>query len=89
MKIEIGPGGKLLFDAEQRWHATEGGSPEVMQLARFAGQEVMAITDDQGGFQLHYLGFQASGFYAMESAIAAAPEFARRVLLRMLELVAE
>ncbi|WP_282366571.1 hypothetical protein [Pseudomonas sp. PS02290] len=60
-----------------------GDSPEVMQVARFAGQEMLAITDDAGAFELDYLGHIGSGFVSIEDAKAAAPEFARSVLERL------
>lgn len=59
----------------------------LMQRARFAGQEVMAVTDDAGGFQLYYLEHISKGFSTMEEAKAAAPAFARAVLARMLTLI--
>lgn len=59
-----------------------------MQQARFAGQEVMAITDDAGAFDLHYLGFKTGGFKTIEEAKIAAPEFTRKVLVHMTNLIA-
>lgn len=64
-----------------------GDSPGVMQIARFAGQEMMAITDDAGAFELDYLGHIGSGFSSIEDAKAAAPEFARVVLERLRNLI--
>lgn len=64
-----------------------GDSPEVMQVARFAGQEMMAISDDAGAFELDYLGHIGSGFACIEDAKAAAPEFARAVLERLRNLI--
>jgi len=64
-----------------------GDSPEVMQIARFAGQEMMAITDDAGAFELDYLGHIASSYTSIEEAKTAAPEFARAVLDRLRNLI--
>jgi hypothetical protein len=50
---------------------------------------MMVITDDAGGFQLGYLNFKAGGFKTMEAAKKAAPEFAKRVLARMSDMVAD
>jgi len=58
-----------------------------MQTALFAGQEMMAITDDAGAFDLDYLGHIASGFATIEAAKAAAPVFARSVLERLRNLI--
>lgn len=64
-----------------------GDNPEVMQAARFAGQEMVAITDDAGAFELNYLGHIGSGFASIKDAIAAAPGFARAVLERLRNLI--
>lgn len=83
MKIKVREGGPL-NRSQQVWG---GDSPEVMQVARFAGQEMMAITDDAGAFELDYLGFVGGGFASIEAAKAAAPEFARAVLGRLRDIV--
>ncbi len=84
MTIELHAGGRVQFlGPQQRWDA--GPSDEskgVLETALFAGQRMMAITDDAGGFELHYLGFATGGFRTMDIAKHAAPEFARRVLRR-------
>ncbi len=91
MTIELHAGGRVQFlGPQQRWDA--GPSDEskgVLETALFAGQRMMAITDDAGGFELHYLGFATGGFRTMDIAKHAAPEFARRVLDRMREMVAD
>lgn len=61
----------------------------LMQTARFAGQDMMAVTDDAGRFRLDYLGHLAEGFPSMESAKSAAPAFAKQVLERMITLIRE
>ncbi len=87
MDIEIHAGGKLTLTSSQQCWTDLDGEWEVMQVARFAGQEMIAITDDAGAFDLLYLGFAARDFPTMEAAKAAAPEFARRVLGRMLGMI--
>lgn len=57
-----------------------------MQTARFGGQEMMAITDDAGAFDLH---FKTGGFPSIETAKQAAPEFARRVFARLSAMIAD
>lgn len=71
---------------QQTWH---GDEPGVMQTANFAGQQMVAITDDAGAFDLMYLGFETKGFESMDSAKAAAPKFARQVLSHLSELVTD
>ncbi|KVP39977.1 hypothetical protein [Burkholderia ubonensis] len=88
MDIELNGGGRVAFGApQQRWHG-QVGDESILQTARFAGQEMMAITDDAGGFELHYLNFKASGFPSMTAAKQAAPEFAKRVLSRLSDMIA-
>lgn len=60
-----------------------------MQVARFAGQEMMAITDDAGAFELDHLGHIGSGFATIGDAKLAAPKFARAVLVRLRNLIQE
>lgn len=85
MQISLHGGGKVLMASpQQRWH---GDNPEVAQFARFAGQDMTAITDDAGAFVLTYLGYQTGGFQSIEAAKSAAPEFARQVLAHMSNLI--
>ncbi|WP_241295760.1 hypothetical protein [Burkholderia stabilis] len=85
MEIALHGGGKVLMAApQQQWH---GDSPEIAQYSRFAGQDMTAITDDAGAFDLLYLGYKTGGFSTIEAAKAAAPEFARRVLAHMSSLI--
>lgn len=89
MNIQVSAAGKWALDApQQAWHSGEDDGT-VMQSALFAGQEMMAIREDDatGRYGLRYLGFQATGFQTMEAAKQAAPEFASRVLGRMLGMV--
>lgn len=85
MQIKVREGDVFpLNRSQQVWW---GDNPEVMQVARFAGQEMMAITDDAGAFELEYLGHTASGFESIERAKSAAPGFARAVLKRLHNLI--
>ncbi|MDD5395531.1 MAG: hypothetical protein PHE17_21110 [Thiothrix sp.] len=43
--------------------------------------------EDDDHFGLRYLGFSATGFLTMDTAKQAVPEFAQRVLGRMVEMV--
>nr|WP_234288219.1 hypothetical protein [Pseudomonas fluorescens] len=50
MQIKVREGGVFpLNRSQQVWW---GDSPEMMQVARFAGHEMMAIADDAGAFDL-------------------------------------
>lgn len=83
MKIELDGGGKVKMAAPpQQWHGDE-----VMQTAVFAGEQMMAVTDDAGRFDLHYLGFKTTGFASLEDAKASAQAFARAVLAHMAGLI--
>jgi hypothetical protein len=85
MEIKVREGSVIpLNRAQQVWY---GDTPQVMQTARFAGQEMVAITDDAGAFKLDYLGHIGSGFARIEDAKTAAPEFARAVLERLRNLI--
>lgn len=90
MDIQVGPVGKLMFSSpQQQWH---GDTPEIMQISRFAGQEMMAIQksdDEPTVFELSYLGFEASSFESMEEAKNNAPEFARMCLSRLAEMITD
>jgi hypothetical protein len=85
MEIKVREGSVFPLNRPQQvWY---GDKPQVMQTARFAGQEMMAITDDAGAFELDYLGHIGRGFASIEDAKAAAPEFARAVLERLRNLI--
>ncbi|MDD5394985.1 MAG: hypothetical protein PHE17_18355 [Thiothrix sp.] len=87
MRIQVTAAGKWSLDAPQQvWRDSDDG---VMQRALFAGQEMIVIKEDDDAerFGLRYLGFSASGFLTMEAAKQGAPEFAQRVLGRMVEMV--
>lgn len=87
MKIEVHAGGKLAHGRQQQ--SWTGNDPAEMQVATFAGQEMIAITDGAGKFCLMYLGFETGGFQTIDTAKSAAPVFARNVLARMADLVSD
>ncbi|ODT95119.1 MAG: hypothetical protein BGO50_01870 [Rhodanobacter sp. 67-28] len=91
MKIELSAGGRVQFQGpQQRWNAGPGDdSKGILEIALYAGQPMMVITDDASGFELHYLGFATGGFRTIDVAKQAAPEFARRALDRMREMVSD
>lgn len=85
MDIKVREGSVFPLNRPQQiWY---GDKPQVMQTARFAGQEMVAITDDAGAFELDYMGHIGSGFSSIEDAKAAAPDFARTVLERLRTLI--
>lgn len=65
---------------QQKWSSGRGGNSARLQVANFAGQELMVVTDDNGGFDLHYLGFTEGPYPSMERAKAEAANFALVVL---------
>lgn len=58
-----------------------------MQVARLAGQEMVAITDDAGALEVDFLDHIGCGFTSMEGAKTAAPAFAQAVLERLSNLI--
>jgi hypothetical protein len=80
----------VFLDApQQTWI---GESPEIMQVARFAGQEMMAIQksdDEPDVFELHYLGLVGSGFQSMAEAKDSAPAFAKEVLQYLSQMITD
>jgi hypothetical protein len=54
-----------------------------------AWQRLIARKDFAGGFSMHFLGFVARGFPVMDAARKAATDFARRVLSRMGDMIAD
>ncbi|WP_240691006.1 hypothetical protein [Burkholderia cepacia] len=90
MNLEIDDSGKVAFNGpQQRWVDPNGDDGSVLQVARFGGQEMMAITDDAGAFDLHFLHFKTGGFPSIDAAKQAAPEFARRVFARLTVMIAD
>lgn len=67
---------------QQKWNGND-----IMQTSRFAGHEMIAVTDDAGAYDLLYLHFKRGGFESMEAAKAGAPEFAQAVLKKMIDQI--
>lgn len=88
IEIEIGPAGQLNLEAPQQdWY---GRDPELIQYARFAGQEMMATQksdDEPDVFELHFLGLVGSGFQSMSEAKESAPAFAREVFAYLSQMI--
>lgn len=81
MSIRVSAAGQMQLDRpQQEWRTSLTGDPSIMQIANFAGQELIAITDDKGGFDLEYLGFTEGPYPTMDRAKAEAPKFALAVL---------
>lgn len=81
MNIRASAAGQMQFDRpQQEWRASRSGDPSLMQIANFAGHELVAITDDKGGFELEYLGFTEGPYPTIDHAKAGAPKFALAVL---------
>lgn len=77
-EVELSPSGELIFKApQQTWTGND-----AVQSAYFAGQKMFIKRSDeeQGEFELHYLGLKVSGFGDIEDARFNAPDFARSVL---------
>lgn len=87
MKLEIDGGGDVAFRVPPLQWVDPSGDGSIMQVCRVSGQVMMSITDDAGSFDLHYLHFKTGGFASMEAAKASAPEFARQVLTRLIDLI--
>lgn len=90
MDIRLDDEGRMRFQApQQQWHDGQGGDIAVMQVVNFAGQQLMVLTDDKGGFDLHYLGFTEGPYPSMQQAKAEASKFARAVLELMKSKVSD
>ena len=88
IEIEIGPAGKVGLKApQQHWH---GRNPDLIQYARFAGQEMMAnqkSDEEPDIFELHFLGLVGTGFESMAEAKETAAAFAREVFTYLSQMV--
>lgn len=86
--IDIGPGGAVALAApQQQW---TGDQPNIMQVARFAGHDMLAVQSDgqePSAFELHYLGVVASGFETMGQATESAPAFAKEVFSYLAKMI--
>ncbi len=89
MDIKIDGGGQVAFGVPAFCWRDPSGDGNLMQVCKVAGQDMMAITDDAGGFDLHYLNFKTEGFASMEAAKQGAAEFAKHVLEHMIALVGD
>lgn len=87
MKIESALGFTELH--QQPVSHLSGDDPEVMQRRLFSGREMIAVKvdDNQNEYKLSYLGFRAGGFFSMEQAKGKAGEFAKAVLMGMVDLI--
>ncbi|QOT82204.1 hypothetical protein [Cupriavidus basilensis] len=84
MDIQLHGGGRWAMSGpQQRW-----SGDDQMQTAVFAGQEMIAVADDFGGYRLTYLAYEARGFLTIDGAKESASEFASRVLARMASMIA-
>lgn len=83
MNVNIGAGGIVTINApQQQWQGDD-----MMQTALFAGQRMVAITNDDDGFILIYLDFESDKFATIEQAKENAPAFTQAVLQHMSSLV--
>ena len=90
MEIEVTKAGKFNFDApQQSWHPE---SDNIMQTAKFAGQDIMAIqkSDDEPDiYELHFLGLMVSGFESIEEAKKHAPQFAKDIFHQLSMMISD
>ena len=67
-----------------------GDTPEILQNARFAGQEMMLVSksdEELHLYELHYLGFRLPDIDGIDRAKAVAEDFAKEVLRKRIERV--
>ncbi|WP_321920149.1 hypothetical protein [Paraburkholderia tropica] len=87
MKIELMDSSKNLAEQpQQQWF---GNSAPGLYTALFAGNDMSLQHERDGRFHLYYLGYAAHDFASAEAAKKAAPEFARRVLARLSDMIAD
>ena len=88
LEIEIASHYRFRFQPpQQKW---VGKSPDLMQKAVFAGEEMMAIQksdDEPDQFELHFLGLVGTGFQSMEEAKQLAPAFAKEVFTYLAQMI--
>ncbi|MFC5514130.1 hypothetical protein ACFPOU_23795 [Massilia jejuensis] len=81
MNIRTSTTGQMQLNRpQQEWHDGPSGDSANMQVASFAGHEMMAITDGNGGFELRYLGFTEGPYTSIDHAKSEASKFALAVL---------
>ncbi|WP_434113524.1 hypothetical protein [Paraburkholderia caffeinilytica] len=87
MKIELMDSSKKLAEQpQQEWF---GDSAPGLYTALFAGNDMSLQHERDGHFHLYYPGYAAHDFASAEAAKKAAPEFARRVLARPSDMIAD
>ncbi|MGI2184431.1 hypothetical protein ACRN9F_19630 [Shewanella oncorhynchi] len=84
MEVKITNGAAVRFEVPQQiWEGCND-----IQFSQFAGHDMLAITDDAGGFVLTYLGMTVVEPYeSMAAAKKAAPVFAANVLQRLTSMI--
>jgi hypothetical protein len=86
MSISLSDEGRQRYSAAQEnWT----GLTTSLQTALFAGHEMLVRADAGGDFTLSYLGFEQVGLKTIEEAKAAAPTFAKKVLIRLTEMISD
>ena len=87
MKIELMESSKKLAEQpQQEWF---DNSVPGSHTALFAGNDMSLQHERDGRFHLYYLGYAARDFATAVAAKKAAPEFARRVLARLSDMIAD
>lgn len=84
-EVEMSPTGALNFKLpQQKWCGDE-----QIQSSYFSGQPMLLKQSEQeeGVFELHYLGLKVSGFEDMDEAKFNAPEFVKSVFQILSEFV--
>ncbi|MDF4421868.1 hypothetical protein [Vibrio parahaemolyticus] len=86
MEIKITKGRAVQFESPQQvWEGCNN-----IQFSQFAGHDMLAITDDDGGFVLTFLGMTVVEPYTtMDAAKEAAPKFAIKVLEQLSSMVGQ
>jgi hypothetical protein len=98
MKITRSKAGEMRYEEsiDRTWRISDTGNPDVFQSALFAWEQMYAYgtEDDEADeltvtapFTLSFCGFITTDFPTMDAAKEAAPEFARLVLLKMIEMI--
>lgn len=81
MNIRLNVTGQENFQQpQQEWRKNPFVDAMSMQVANFAGQEMMIAKNHNGTFDLHYLGFTEGPHPTMDAAKEAAAKFALAVL---------
>ena len=83
MEIKLNGSGKVKFTLPQKqWQGNH-----LMQTSMFAGEELVVISDDLEGYELHYLSFKSVAYSSIDEAKAAADDFAKHVLKTMIDSI--